>query len=146
MLVQMIDYELKSWRIYPHLQNTGGFFVAVLERSPSFSHPVPRKKSQKRTVEDARDTPERALNPEADAERQVKRARVDRTEETPLDTDMMDVEPQVDVGSNTSDAKEPQNPKSKSKGKGDKQSAGGTYKEDPFSYVDPNHPEVVRCM
>ncbi|KAG6821132.1 hypothetical protein H0H93_006471 [Arthromyces matolae] len=34
----------RSMRIYPHLQDTGGFFVAVLEKRPSSDEPISRKR------------------------------------------------------------------------------------------------------
>jgi multisite-specific tRNA:(cytosine-C5)-methyltransferase len=116
-----------SWRIYPHLQNTGGFFVAVLERSPSFQPVPPKKKPGKRTVTEAEGTPEPSLQ-EAEAERQVKRPRLDKDDHD-LDVEMVD-------GENVEEKVTEE----------EKKQTGGRYKEDPYTYVDLEHPSVKQCL
>ncbi|CCA74131.1 related to NCL1-tRNA (cytosine-5-)-methyltransferase / probable Orotate phosphoribosyl transferase [Serendipita indica DSM 11827] len=119
----------RCWRIYPHLQNTGGFFVAVLERSPTYVLPPPKKKHTKRPVDDL------ANDSEQDGERTRKRARVDTNVEVTLDTEMADPTP-VDTEPG------PVEKEKKEKGK-------GTYKEDPYTYVDANSELVtylLKCL
>lgn len=116
----------RCWRIYPHLQNTGGFFVAVLERSPTYVLPPPKKKHTKRPVDDL------ANDSEQDGERTRKRARVDTNVEVTLDTEMADPTP-VDTEPG------PVEKEKKEKGK-------GTYKEDPYTYVDANSELVTYLL
>ncbi|KAG8810800.1 hypothetical protein FRC19_004308 [Serendipita sp. 401] len=115
----------RCWRIYPHLQNTGGFFVAVLERSETYAPPVPRKKALKRSAVERSDTPDR------ETERTLKRQRVDIGEEILLDTEMEGVEKQAEETRLSTPTHE-EDPKAKV----------STYKEDPYTYVDPGHPTV----
>jgi multisite-specific tRNA:(cytosine-C5)-methyltransferase len=129
-LSYIVVYDIQhvcSWRIYPHLQNTGGFFVAVLERSPSFKPVPPKKKPGKRTVTEAEGTPEPSFR-EVDAERQVKRPRLDKDDHD-LDVEMVDAE---NVEEKVAEE--------------EKKQTGGRYKEDPYTYVDLEHPSVKQCL
>jgi multisite-specific tRNA:(cytosine-C5)-methyltransferase len=114
-----------SWRIYPHLQNSGGFFVAVLERSPTFAMPIPRKKPAKRPVAEMSSTPE----PDAH-----KRPRIEKDDpEHVTDIDVADkLEPGVVVPKETSGIPE------------EKKQAGGTYKEEPYTFVEPT--DIQKCL
>jgi multisite-specific tRNA:(cytosine-C5)-methyltransferase len=129
---------LSSWRIYPHLQNTGGFFVAVLERSPSVAIPIPGKQPPKRSASEAQGTPDREgefhLSP---PERVAKRPRLNHPEEDiTVDTEMTDAE----IIENDAHEEPPKTAVE------EKQSKGWIYKEDPYTYVDPTHPNVQRCL
>ena len=117
---------IPSWRIYPHLQNTGGFFVAVLERTPGYVPPAPKKKWTKRPAGDLADDSER------DDERTRKRARIDTDVDVTLDTDMADPTP-VDTKPGRVEREK------KEKGK-------GTYKEDPYTYVDADGQLVTHLL
>ncbi|KAG8806627.1 hypothetical protein FRC17_004894 [Serendipita sp. 399] len=118
----------RCWRIYPHLQNTGGFFVAVFERSRTYAPPEPRKKATKRSAVERSDTPDK------ESERTRKRKRVDTGNEMILDTEM----------ETTKDAEDPEI--STLVNEEDIQVKTSSYKEDPYTYVDPNHPTVDQFL
>jgi len=127
-----------SWRIYPHLQNTGGFFVAVLERSPSYTVPVPSKKPSKRSAAEVQGTPDPEGRSHLASERLAKRPRLDHPGGgASLDIEMIDAEDVEDEA-----AEEPP----KLAVEENKQPKGWVYKEDPYTYVDPAHPNVRRCL
>ncbi|CAG8685040.1 14337_t:CDS:2, partial [Acaulospora colombiana] len=117
----------RCWRIYPHLQNSGGFFVAVLERSPTFAMPVPRKKPAKRPVAEMSGTPEPDTH---------KRPRIEKEDpELVMDVDMVDKPESEAVG-----------PTEPSVVVEERKKTGGTYKEEPYTYIEPNVPDVQKCL
>ncbi|KAF8480122.1 S-adenosyl-L-methionine-dependent methyltransferase [Russula ochroleuca] len=114
-------------RIYPHLQDTGGFFIAVFQHRRSTAAP----REGKRTAEEEPEEPD------------VKKARVDEDE----DVMMASVtEP------STSKCPEPGSPLVETASvqgaqKQKQQQTGGDYvfKEMPYTFVSPNDPIVENC-
>jgi len=53
----------RCMRLYPHLQNTGGFFVAVLEKVPLSAQPTSSKADEQ--AENTVELPEKEFNPPA---------------------------------------------------------------------------------
>ncbi|KIM25888.1 hypothetical protein M408DRAFT_330889 [Serendipita vermifera MAFF 305830] len=123
----------RCWRIYPHLQNTGGFFVAVLEHTAPATTALQRKKPLKRSAAEAevRGTPDPAdgypapghLAKKPRLESETKEVDVEMTDASEMEGDAPKVAPEEK-----------------------KQPKGWVYKEDPYTYVDPDHPNVQRCL
>ncbi|KAJ7723427.1 S-adenosyl-L-methionine-dependent methyltransferase [Mycena metata] len=116
-------------RIYPHLQDTGGFFVAVLERTGDAVEPAPSKKPRlDGTGMDATNVgvkSEEAENVEAD-KTEVK-ANAEETE--------------VKVGA-LPKALLPQ----AAQGKKKKGEGGGSFKENPYTFLSPDDPTIASCV
>lgn len=126
-----------SWRIYPHLQNTGGFFVAVLERSPTYVPPPPKKKPPKRTAIEAEGTPEPSSS--VIEERKYKRPRLEKEEDVDMEMTGADADANADDSSKVTQGV-------KTVVVDEEKTHTGTYKEHPYTYVDPTHPGVARCL
>ena len=123
-----------SWRIYPHQQNTGGFFVAVLERAPK-----PKASGTKRPQKDDEE------------DRQTKKPRLDDAavlhppllpvtiESSPKGAvaqtgERMDVD-RVEVEENGDDVE-----------KDLKARPSGSYKEEPYTFLDPASEDLKNCL
>ncbi|KAL0577329.1 tRNA (cytosine-5-)-methyltransferase ncl1 [Marasmius crinis-equi] len=118
----------RCMRIYPHLQDSGGFFVAVLERKPSASNTT-AKKEKKRSADEVLD--ER----EADA----KKPRLKDESSTNTSTPQPDMEgdtPMVDGG-----AQMDTTPASDAKDGG-----GGSFKEMPYTFLSKDDPTLISCI
>ena len=113
----------RSFRIYPHLQDTGGFFVAVLQRRD----PIPRATAQKSDARRTAETSDSNLKtePSTVGEPAAKRIKIvddsEGGEKTPA-TDAAAAEEEPIAGS------------------------GGTLKEDPYTFVSPTDPTLLSCM
>ncbi|KAJ7859684.1 S-adenosyl-L-methionine-dependent methyltransferase [Mycena olivaceomarginata] len=114
-------------RIYPHLQDTGGFFVAVLERTSTGTTEVERKK---RGADEPAEIPE-SKKPRLDSEGVV--PQVEDAAETPAETDAV-----AEVAT-----KNPAPPKA---GKQKKGEGGGSFKENPYTFLPPDDPSIVSCV
>ncbi|KAJ6454578.1 cytosine-5--methyltransferase [Mycena sanguinolenta] len=127
----------KCLRIYPHLQDTGGFFVAVLERSSA--------DTSTGAVEEAVEAAPRKR--EADADESVE---IPESKKPRLDADGVvkvedDAEPPAET---TSIAAEPatKNPAPPKAGKQKKGEGGGSFKENPYTYLVPDDPAILSCV
>ncbi|KAF8217840.1 S-adenosyl-L-methionine-dependent methyltransferase [Mycena galopus ATCC 62051] len=121
-------------RIYPHLQDTGGFFVAVLERTGT------------KTEEEAVEAPSRELKREADDSAEIPEPKKPR-----LDTD--GVAPKVEDASEASAETKPilaepatKNPAPPKAGKQKKGEGGGSFKENPYTFLSPDDPSILSCV
>ncbi|KAI0251918.1 S-adenosyl-L-methionine-dependent methyltransferase [Lactifluus subvellereus] len=120
-------------RIYPHLQDTGGFFVAVLQHWRSTAAP----REGKRVAEEAADVSD------------VKKARLHGDEdvlvvsETELPTNKQ-AEPADPTPAETAPAAQEQTEKQKQKQKETGTGDSG-FKEMPYTFVSPNDPIVESC-
>ncbi|KAJ3896030.1 S-adenosyl-L-methionine-dependent methyltransferase [Lentinula edodes] len=115
-------HELKlerCMRIYPHLQDSGGFFVAVLERKLI---EVPQIRERKRTIENVESS-----------ELETKKPRLESEPET-SDT-IVDPMPGVDVKSVTQEG-----------GGGGTSSGNGSFKEMPYTFLSPRDPALLSCI
>lgn len=141
-------------RLYPHDQNTGGFFVCVLERSGKplesigTTDPVPAPPPAERAPaveaevvasvdESGTSSLKRAAPPspspnEPVAETESKKPKQERAAEA-----------ESEVKPEQKEKSQPQ-PQPQPKGKKTRRDIG--FKEDPFSYVDPDHVEVNSLM
>ncbi|KAJ3856345.1 cytosine-5--methyltransferase [Lentinula lateritia] len=115
-------HELKlerCMRIYPHLQDSGGFFVAVLERKPT---DVPQIRERKRTIENVETF-----------QLETKKPRLESEPET-SDT-LVDPMSGVDVKSVTQEG-----------GGGGTSSGNGSFKEMPYTFLSPRDPALLSCI
>ncbi|KAJ7322827.1 S-adenosyl-L-methionine-dependent methyltransferase [Mycena albidolilacea] len=117
-------------RIYPHLQDTGGFFVAVLERTSTGTTEVEAPREKKRGADEPAEIPE-SKKPRLDSEGVV--PKVEDAAETPAETDAV-----AEVAT-----KNPAPPKA---GKQKKGEGGGSFKENPYTFLPPDDPSVVSCV
>ncbi|WFD42066.1 multisite-specific tRNA:(cytosine-C(5))-methyltransferase [Malassezia psittaci] len=158
-------------RVYPHMQNTGGFFVACLVKkdtnakdSESLAAGMVRamqamdKHSSPEILEAEPETSANVKRTTRDAEDQTqdtpfaKRLRTDVSDENPsestpeaVDNISSDVPSDAKLEQPTSENKAPQNKRSHTEGLAI--SAGGSlYREDPFAYVKPDNAEIRSCV
>ncbi|KAG6879841.1 hypothetical protein C0992_010799 [Termitomyces sp. T32_za158] len=143
----------RSLRIYPHLQDTGGFFVAVLERKAS-------------TDGSAR---KRELSPLDEESQEVKKPRLEKDEQeaqpeepTFEDTsegatvainaanDTVPVTPATEATlaaePSTKSSKRAQRRKKFRESGGDGDGGGGVFKEHPYTFLPPTDPILKNCM
>ncbi|KAL5514498.1 hypothetical protein ACEPAG_2587 [Sanghuangporus baumii] len=114
-------------RVYPHLQDTGGFFVAVLQRrDPSPRAASPPKPEVKRPIE-AQGQNGANSRPVA-KERAAKKAKLLHDEAEFKDAEWPP----------TVDARVEEEPATAE--------IAGTFKEDPYTFVSPNDPIVESCV
>ncbi|KAJ3545226.1 hypothetical protein NMY22_g2524 [Coprinellus aureogranulatus] len=132
----------RCMRIYPHLQDTGGFFVAVLER---------KKKEPTSTLKRA--------NAEGDAEvSESKRTKVDTTASSSASApEAITAEPSTSTESAMDATEDPtpasaapstsEAPSPKEEDRMDKDTGKGKdFKEDPYTYLPPDHPLLRKCL
>ncbi|KAJ7021378.1 cytosine-5--methyltransferase [Mycena alexandri] len=131
-------------RIYPHLQDTGGFFVAVLERTGNVAEAAPRKREA-----DADDTAE---IPDS------KKPRLDGTEMEAADVDLKSKETENVKADNTEVKAEAEEtgvkveapsktlPPQAAQGKKKKGEGGGSFKENPYTFLSPDDPTIASCV
>ncbi|KAH9829989.1 cytosine-5--methyltransferase [Rhodofomes roseus] len=151
----------RCMRIYPHLQDTGGFFIAVLQKipAPSTSNQGASKSDGKRQAEavDGLETsavkkPKLATELSSATEVEPTRAAVETTED--IDEELPDeaVEESdpsiVDPLPQPAPAVNPEEFKKQQKGKKHRGDGGGAghFKENPFTFVSPDDPIIQACM
>jgi multisite-specific tRNA:(cytosine-C5)-methyltransferase len=108
--------------LLPHDQDTGGFYVCVLERAPASDTDAPAAAQKRAVSPSAPEGPEQA----------VKKVKV---EESPAAEDVAFAEAEKPVVQEESKGR----PKKK---KGTEH----IFKEDPFFYVKADDPELLSCM
>nr|XP_031858166.1 uncharacterized protein CI109_006408 [Kwoniella shandongensis]KAA5525238.1 hypothetical protein CI109_006408 [Kwoniella shandongensis] len=113
----------KCLRLLPHDQNTGGFFVCVLEKRAS-------KNSAPATTEEPTSSSslKRPASPAAPQAAETKRAR----EKSPV----------AESSSGVATPAEVSTPATTASGPAKKEKRDLSFKEDPYSYVDPEHAEI----
>ncbi|TFL04138.1 S-adenosyl-L-methionine-dependent methyltransferase [Pterulicium gracile] len=114
-------------RIYPHLQDSGAFFVAVLER-----------KSKAKASVTAQDRKRGAESPVPQPE-----AKKPKTDATPEQTDVtvdVDVEPELAEGADTPHPTEGSAEEPKERG------PDTTFKENPYTFLAADDPNVLTCI
>lgn len=109
-------------RLLPHDQNTGGFFVCVLEKV-IYGTDAEKSNAGKRAASPS--TPEGG--------REVKKVKAEETEAVPEADEEAD-EPADAEGEKAAE------------GAGKKEKKDWSYREDPFSYVDPSSPELQSIL
>ncbi|KAF9561390.1 cytosine-5--methyltransferase [Agrocybe pediades] len=130
-------------RIYPHLQDTGGFFVAVLQKSAK-----PASASTNQTLERKRDA--ESLNDNDNNGPESKRLRLS---ELPSEDTPTPVDPVTSEATKSSEASQAApiaettaqktQPEKKVK---DKSSGNGGFKENPYTFVSPDDPTLRSCI
>ncbi|EIN09261.1 S-adenosyl-L-methionine-dependent methyltransferase [Punctularia strigosozonata HHB-11173 SS5] len=124
-------------RIYPHLQDTGGFFVAVLEKK------VKQADEKGSDAEDAASLGKRpAGSPVPVPQSEAKKPRISSEEVSSLSGaeagDNKKLDEEVTVSSDT--ASKPA--EVKQKGKPESESGGGSFKEPPYTFLSADDPVV----
>ncbi|KAJ7442499.1 S-adenosyl-L-methionine-dependent methyltransferase [Mycena galericulata] len=134
-------------RIYPHLQDTGGFFVAVLERTGE-APPPPREKKREADHED-----ESAESPESKKPRLDGEVNVEEPTNAEGLTGAGKVEESIDEGAgdapqNTEGAVKPEAPTVAvvKGGKAKKGEGGGSFKEHPYTFLPSDDAALAGCI
>ncbi|KAJ7669218.1 S-adenosyl-L-methionine-dependent methyltransferase [Mycena polygramma] len=122
-------------RIYPHLQDTGGFFVAVLERTGEEVAELPQRE-KKREADESAEIPDSKKPRLDDAVPEIQAAVQDDAAETPADV----AEVVADAPEVTKKAPTPKAAKGK-KGEG-----GSSFKENPYTFLSPDDPTTASCI
>ncbi|KAF9265863.1 S-adenosyl-L-methionine-dependent methyltransferase [Marasmius fiardii PR-910] len=126
----------RSMRIYPHLQDSGGFFVAVLERKRSVSS---SKREKKRSAEETAgvqgEEPD-VKKPRLAEESLTTTGASTPQQETDIDTPMADATAKADDSSMHDETKEG----------GGGSGGGGTFKEMPYTFLSKDDPTLVSCI
>ncbi|EJD05354.1 S-adenosyl-L-methionine-dependent methyltransferase [Fomitiporia mediterranea MF3/22] len=112
----------RCMRIYPHLQDSGGFFVAVIQRRDSALRPAPDAKAEGKRPAETSEVDDKKHPTEEPAAKKTKLdvAEKDEGEPTPTTEAAVDGEP-VAVYS-------------------------GVFREDPYTFISPNDPSLVSCI
>ncbi|KAF7973923.1 hypothetical protein HWV62_13980 [Athelia sp. TMB] len=146
----------RCMRVYPHSQDTGGFFISVLQRKSVQSVvpiDVPDRKRDAGTPINAPDAKRARLEDHAAADRSIHiddteallEAHDDSAKEQDVDleeADMDDVEGlEDDIDAVTASTDKPQ----KTQGKG-KEKGNGGFKENPYTYISPDDPILTQCI
>ena len=128
------DIAVRSWRIYPHQQNTGGFFVAVLERVPK-----PKTSGTKRPKEDDEED-RQTKKPKLDEQAVVRPQLGPVVVELPREGVVAQADNQaptvlVEMAENSDEAE-----------KELKARPSGSYKEEPYTFLDPESNDLKNCL
>lgn len=128
------DIIIRSWRIYPHQQNTGGFFVAVLERVPK-----PKTSGTKRPKEDGEED-RQTKKPKLSDEAAVRPRLGLVVAEDPGEGAVVQAGDQahtvlVEMVENGDEAE-----------KELKVRPSGSYKEEPYTFLDPDSEDIKNCL
>jgi multisite-specific tRNA:(cytosine-C5)-methyltransferase len=121
-------------RIYPHLQDTGAFFVAVLQKKDQGQTSVGDRTERKREAEEdvAIDAPE------------PKKARLGENEATGIGNEAMEIVVESEnvntSGVDTSDQTKALKKKKKAS------ETGGVFKENPYTFLSPDDPILQSCI
>ncbi|KAI0305143.1 S-adenosyl-L-methionine-dependent methyltransferase [Multifurca ochricompacta] len=119
-------------RIYPHLQDTGGFFIAVLQHKPSTAS-LDRREG-KRVAEEVEVT-------------DVKKARLDGNGDVSMTSTTELPESKIEPPNLTPTETTPAVQKHTQRQRHKQTSAGdGGFKEMPYTFISPNDPTVESCM
>ncbi|PPQ64466.1 hypothetical protein CVT24_008476 [Panaeolus cyanescens] len=128
----------RCMRIYPHLQDTGGFFVAVLQKVQKKRDKIERKRA-------AEDTPEL---PDAKKTKTTESADVSSTMEVDVSAPVTPPEaatPAAVESSEKTDSKQDSKPEERqphqSSGAG-----GPSFKENPYTFLSPDDPILLNCI
>lgn len=150
-------------RVYPHMQNTGGFFVACLVRKETTPHeseslaPGMVRAMQALDQERSAEQGTKRSSDEDDAH-QAKRARSEGPSDVPVQNSPAQTAPsapepatETQEGSTADDDKHAADRKAaqtkRTQSEGVVLGAGGMpYREDPFAYVNPKNVEVQSCV
>ncbi|KAF7291909.1 tRNA (Cytosine-5-)-methyltransferase [Mycena indigotica] len=138
------QYNLpRCLRIYPHLQDTGGFFVAILERKQVATAPSEKKREAPDEVAESPENKKPRLDEAIKEEPMDDFAVGTATEENSIKTeelvDDIKIEEDVKKEANLAETKVVME---KSKKQGD----AGSFKENPYTFLKPGDPTVATCL
>ncbi|KAH9929026.1 cytosine-5--methyltransferase [Epithele typhae] len=154
----------RCFRIYPHLQDTGGFFIAVLQKTPparraqstATEGPAKEHSDAKRTADavEGLDREEikkpkldsgNAQEPTEDAEEELLEEAMDDPDATP--TAEMEVDaPEGEAAAAVMDKGKEKDQKIRFKKGKTAEGAGAHFKENPYTFIAPNDPIVQACI
>ncbi|KAJ4478180.1 S-adenosyl-L-methionine-dependent methyltransferase [Lentinula aciculospora] len=117
----------RCMRIYPHLQDSGGFFVAVLERKSTELKTPAQARERKRMAENVEPLEPGTKKPRLESEPESSSIPVDLT------TDIVD-QPATDEGGGGG---------ANGSGNG---SGNGSFKEMPYTFLSPLDPTLLSCI
>ncbi|EAU81513.1 tRNA (cytosine-5-)-methyltransferase [Coprinopsis cinerea okayama7 len=126
-------------RIYPHLQDSGGFFVAVLRRKPKLAVPTSdRKRAASEGVQEvaAPETKKARLDDEDAMQTELKK---DESDSPMADQESEATTPQAEEGQGAAE-------KERSKSASAAASGSGAFREQPYTYVSPTDPVLLSCL
>lgn len=140
LLFLALSSFLSSLRIYPHDQDTGGFFVAVIQKA---GQPEPEKKAAPSVAQ------ETLAQSESNVAAQPSAAQppTDTMANQPaVDPSVSDERPakRVKVDESAEEVKASKKPQKKEKK--EPKAIGLPFKEEPFFYLSPENEEVKACM
>ncbi|TBU24699.1 S-adenosyl-L-methionine-dependent methyltransferase [Dichomitus squalens] len=134
-------------RIYPHLQDTGGFFIAILHKKPPVRAPPAPTKRTADAVEglDTADAKKPKLDTEADAKDAEGQQADDADEELPEEaagepTSAMEIDQPISANA------APAEPKIRFKKGKTAEGASAHFKENPYTFIEPDDPIVKACI
>ena len=125
-------------RIYPHLQDSGGFFITVLQRKSRRnvkSNPVS-------LPENTTDTQKRPVPDEDDDEDSLVASKKVKLSAEVTNEDGMEVDESII----SEDDQREKKPSWKASGKKPEKQKTGHFKENPFTFIPPDDPGVQGCM
>ncbi|KII91119.1 hypothetical protein PLICRDRAFT_105153 [Plicaturopsis crispa FD-325 SS-3] len=150
----VVDLHLeRCLRIYPHLQDTGGFFVAVIQRK-RVAEPQAKRTDLKRGAETGADdigiVKKMRIEEEDNAEgtEGPENAEAEGTSEgvadvTQPDSTVPQTEAPTDPTVSPTDTKQARR---QQKGKDKPKESGGMFKENPYTFLAPDDPTLLTCM
>ena len=118
-----------SMRIYPHLQDTGGFFVAVIQRK----RPKAKDVALKRKISDPEDLVSKKLKTNDEPVTSETESKI-----TPIEAE--EAVPPATLDENAVVPRSNSEPVEKFP------VTGGTFKENPYTFLKPDDPFVQACM
>lgn len=146
-----VDCHPRSLRLYPHLQDTGGFFVAVLQRKPKAKKPldmansVATKKGGSGDGTLKRNMPGDPATPERPADKKAKLVDVD----VEMDGDRVASATSTNGAGAAVELLEGEVGRSSQlpdNSLGESEQIGGTFKEDPYTFMSKDDPAVLASM
>ncbi|KAG6917778.1 hypothetical protein DXG01_001183 [Tephrocybe rancida] len=142
----------RSLRIYPHLQDTGGFFVAVLERSTP-AESVARKRELSASAEEVQETKKPRLEQETEeTEPTTPAIEVDDVKEDVFSEDAAEKDASASTKSDEGEistnagATVQEQRKAKKLKNIDGGGGGGVFKEHPYTFLPPTDAILLNCI
>ncbi|KAI0634105.1 cytosine-5--methyltransferase [Trametes polyzona] len=140
-------------RIYPHLQDTGGFFIAILQKKPPVKAPTAAGTSSesKRSADaveglDKADVKKPKLDdaPQAPAVEEAPAEDIEDLEETIPEENAEESTTAMDVDKTTTASTS--EPKIRFKKGKTAEGASAHFKENPYTFIEANDPIITACM
>ncbi|KAL4073670.1 S-adenosyl-L-methionine-dependent methyltransferase [Scleroderma citrinum] len=133
----------RCMRIYPHLQDTGGFFVAVFERKASHKTAISVHVS-KRVAEDSDTASSAPETKKAKLETNTQTQVAEDESDTTTSRDAMDADPSA--SDEKQEATEQHQSKPTAHARGKTTPADPSFKEMPYTFLQPDDPALHACI